>query len=304
MRTVTVLLSTYNGEKYLKEQIDSILGQKNVKVKLIIRDDGSNDNTKLVLDQYKNNNMIKIYFEENVGVGKSFWKLLSLAEKSEYYAFCDQDDVWQSNKLFVAIEKLKANENIPALYCSNTKLVDSNLNYIKTTNLDNGKIRAIGSVMIQNHAIGCTTVFNRLLLDNLLRLPCKELKNGIIHDSIAYKLCYAIGKVVFDKNSYILYRQHTDNAIGVPSNIIKKIFTRLKTMKKQFNFNIRSKTAMLIIKYYGDNIDKNKIEQISKVAYYNNSFMNKLKLLFDLKIRRDKIMDDFLYRIAILLGKV
>lgn len=92
---VIVLMSTYNGEKYLKEQIDSILNQVKVEVFLMIRDDGSSDNTIAILKEYERQNRnIKIIKGKNIGVGNSFMQLLYNSAEAEYYAFADQDDVW------------------------------------------------------------------------------------------------------------------------------------------------------------------------------------------------------------------
>lgn len=92
---ITVLMSTYNGEKYLKEQLDSILNQEQVDLKLLIRDDGSTDGTVNILKEYENSHTnIKWYSGLNLGCGKSFFQLVLDAPKSDYYAFVDQDDVW------------------------------------------------------------------------------------------------------------------------------------------------------------------------------------------------------------------
>ena len=125
MEKVCVLMSTYNGEKYLKEQLDSILNQNSIIVDILIRDDGSTDKTLNILDEYnKKYNNIRYYTGENLKSAKSFLDLLFTAGEYDYYSFSDQDDVWDRDKLLVAVSKLKEGYN---LYGCKKKIVNSNL---------------------------------------------------------------------------------------------------------------------------------------------------------------------------------
>ena len=101
--TVTVFMSTYNGEKYLEQQIESILHQEHVKVKLFIRDDGSKDNTIKILRKYSKLSNIHVIYGDNIGYAKSFLKIIENNEYTSYYSFSDQDDIWLPNKLHEAI---------------------------------------------------------------------------------------------------------------------------------------------------------------------------------------------------------
>ena len=108
---VSVLMSTYNGEKYLHEQINSILGQQGVEIHLLIRDDGSSDGTVEICKEYaKKYNQITFYQGENLGVGKSFLDLLKHAPDADYYSFADQDDVWLEDKIIRAVTMIKKAE--------------------------------------------------------------------------------------------------------------------------------------------------------------------------------------------------
>ncbi len=110
-----VLLSTYNGEKYLAKQLDSLLEQELSPDKIIIRDDGSNDGTLSIIKDYaEQNKIIEYYCGENKGPAGSFWDLICNCEKADYYALCDQDDYWFKDKLKVAVETIeKEDNNIP-----------------------------------------------------------------------------------------------------------------------------------------------------------------------------------------------
>ena len=133
---VMVLMSTYNGEKYLREQIDSILGQTGVSVKLLIRDDGSKDNTVEIVKQYcKENDDIKLVEGKNVGFAESFMELVyraNLYSDISYFAFSDQDDVWLNDKLISAIHMLEGihEKNAPNLYFSTARAVDKDLKFL------------------------------------------------------------------------------------------------------------------------------------------------------------------------------
>ena len=105
---IDILLSTYNGEKYLSEQLDSLFSQAYNDFRIIGRDDGSSDKTKDILLEYKNkfNNKLDVYFENNVGPKNSFLELIKKS-KNDYVMFCDQDDIWFDNKLEVMMDVIK-----------------------------------------------------------------------------------------------------------------------------------------------------------------------------------------------------
>ncbi|HOV15546.1 MAG TPA: glycosyltransferase, partial [Spirochaetota bacterium] len=123
---INILMSTYNGEKYLKEQLDSLLNQTYKNIKIYIRDDGSSDNTLNILKEYNKENKINLFVGENIGFVKSFFWLIKNSDNADYYSFSDQDDVWFPGKLEKAINLLnKYDSQIPTLYFSNFDYYDS-----------------------------------------------------------------------------------------------------------------------------------------------------------------------------------
>ena len=109
---LTVLMSTYNGEKYLRNQLDSILAQQlpeGMELKVVVRDDGSTDSTLAILEEYTKNNNDKVsyYIGENLKPARSFWHLVHNCEQSDYYSYSDQDDVWFPDKLSRAINAIE-----------------------------------------------------------------------------------------------------------------------------------------------------------------------------------------------------
>lgn len=282
MEQVTVLMSTYNGEKYLEEQINSILNQENVKVTLIIRDDGSSDNTLKILKRYKDEDKLIFYRGENLGPAKSFFNLLnSKYVKSDnsnmYYAFSDQDDVWKENKLYRAIKILNMQQykNIPSLYCADFQRIDENGNKLKnnfhfTTSTFNFSV-------VCSYCTGCTMVFNTQLYKKILnKIPSKM----VMHDDWIHKVCLAIGgRVYFDSNyRAVLYRQHYGNVVGSRrgiftkiNNLYQRLFISRDSMLKEYQ-EIR-------LMYYPDIPEKNKKVINEVIDYKSKSFISRIKFL-------------------------
>jgi glycosyltransferase involved in cell wall biosynthesis len=231
---VNILLATYQGEAYLKEQLDSLATQTYPYWRLYVSDDGSTDGTLNIVKEFSqaSNNIVTIFHGPCKGVTRNFLnlidKMVSVCDK-DLYAFCDQDDVWLPEKLNAAVEHyktqtLKAAQ--PYLYCSATKIVDANLNF-KALSQKRPKPPSFGNALVQNIASGNTMLFNGALL-NLIKLISAE--NVVIHDWLAYQLATGCdGVVYYDHNSHILYRQHNSNLIGSNSNLISR-FNRLRAL--------------------------------------------------------------------------
>ena len=299
MYKVQVLLSTYNGEKYIKEQIESILNQKEVEVSLLIRDDASSDKTIEIIGKLadKNNNII-YYKDENLGPARSFMDLLYKSGEYDYYAFADQDDIWRKQKLISAINMLKENENEPSLYMSALEVVDENLNLIETKKV-NGKLSFEGE-MIRNFATGCTMVLNKKLCDIIKQYNPSYL---IMHDSWITRVCYAVGgNVIIDDNSYIKYRQHTSNVLGYKDEGFQKI-------KRQFNIAFKNNISMRVniakeLKngYYKMLTNEAK-EVVDNLINYQEDKKAKKWLLHNKKFRTNNLKINTKMIIAILLNK-
>lgn len=310
MENIVVLMSTYNGEKYLKEQIESIINQS-IKVKLIIRDDGSKDGTQKILKEYENRDNIEWYKGENVGFVKSFLLLLRNAPMAQYYAFSDQDDYWEVNKLERAIFKIK-NENGPCLYCSNAILVDKNLKEIGKYNEDYSKVHKTLEDVIQGpFAAGCTMVFNKALADYINKYINVEYMDIAFHDRWVCFIAGAFGKIIYDNNAYIKYRQHEENVIGckkLKRNYcwIKKkikgtpIYLNSKLINVRWNFGIGY--CYQLLKGYNNDLNYNQKQLISDVIFFNKSYKSRLRLLKNRNIFK-KILKNRLYvKLMILLG--
>ena len=251
MKTVAVLMSTYNGEKYLREQIDSILNQSNVDVQLFVRDDGSSDNTKEILSEYAQKfDNIHLDFAENVGVGNSFMNLLySAPDTFDFYAFADQDDIWEDKKLFEATELLQTSGKL--LYASNQESVDKFGNSLGLRYDEDCKIHLTPvSILEKNMIAGCTMVVTNgfyTILTEESRRPTKELLHNRIHDVWLAMVASVYDGIIYDKRSFIKYRQHENNVVGAgKSSLKKRIKERTKKISNKELRNGRSKLAQEI----------------------------------------------------------
>lgn len=280
-------MSTYNGEKYLKEQIDSVLNQTGINVKLIVRDDGSKDKTKVILQSYASDNPnVTLLLEDNCGAEKSFNKLCIYAREhtnAEYYAFCDQDDVWDNDKVEVAVRKLcDFSNDSPNLYFSNLRMVDSNLNYIRDL-FKHGEVKAVKDMaLVQIFTYGCTCVFNRVALEKY----CTIEQNKTYHDNWVYVLCSYMGNVYYDPVPHISYRQHGANLSGAKETGLSLVFHRFRKVfsaKGKHDFEVMAKQLLHFDKYLsGDDL-----KMILRVANYRQRLSARLWLLFSPKYKAD-----------------
>lgn len=284
---VAVLLSTYNGEKYIREQIDSVLAQEDVDVRIIIRDDGSHDSTIDILNDYQSKfPNIKCLFEDNVGAETSFHRLCQYAKDNilaDYYAFCDQDDVWDNNKIEVAVRKLCDFPNdSPNLYFSNLRMVDSDLNYIRDL-FKHGEVKAVKDMaLVQIFTYGCTCVFNRVALE----MYCTIEQNKTYHDNWIYVLCSYMGNVYYDPVSHISYRQHGANLSGAKETglfLAVQRFMKVFSVKEDHIFEVMAKQLLHYDKY----LSKDDLKMISRVANYRQRLSARLWLLFSSKYKAD-----------------
>jgi rhamnosyltransferase len=225
MEKVTVLLSTYNGEKYLAQQLESLVAQQGVEVELLVRDDGSSDSTTAILDEWQGKGVLSWYATGNLGPGKSFMNLLQTAKDGSYYAFCDQDDVWLADKLRKTMDRMKevelANPGKPVIVHTDMYVVDENLDIVhdsfwRSSGLRPDILRTFPFLCICNSVNGCTIVMNdtarKLILEKYVE------HDVIIHDVIsALTVAYHGGIIDYVNAPTVLYRQHSSNVVGAIS---------------------------------------------------------------------------------------
>lgn len=298
---VCILLSTYNGELYLEEQLESLIRQEGVEIRILVRDDRSKDSTCEILNKWQDKGLLTWYTGVNKGPAQSFMDLLYHAPEADYYAFCDQDDVWLPDKLKVAVSKLEMLPDIttvPAMYFSTQMLVDANLNELGINQIN--YIFSFGESLLRNPAGGCTIVFNKALQRELIAYHPAFVS---MHDSWTYRVCLAIGgHIVYDPVPHILYRQHGHNVVGG-----KKSFGR--TVKRRFKSLIngvkgeRLRTVKNLLDGYGDKLSPHYIYMLTNLLNYRNSFKAKLRLLFTTDFKTASLDGRIAFWIAILSNR-
>lgn len=211
MTRVLVLMSTWNGARYIDAQLASILAQAfDGRIDILIRDDGSTDGTLDIIGRH-DASRIRVVRGTNLGAKASFVELLELARtsKADYYALADQDDVWLPGKVARAVERLSGDR--PALYCTSLHLVDGDLRSL--ARYRHPGARTFASSLLANFVTGCTCVMNRAMLDRVR--PPLDRGQIIMHDWWLASAAAACGSVVYDEQSFTEYRQHGSNQVGI-----------------------------------------------------------------------------------------
>lgn len=223
---IAVLLATYNGEKYLAEQIQSILKQSYSEFQLVIRDDGSSDKTLKVIDSFckKDKRVICLNSQEdyvnpgNVGVVESFKQLL-LHTNADYYLFCDQDDYWLPRKIQICLDNFPEIQG-PVLVHTDLMESDSKLQITKSR-LWGSVSDKFEKIMFTNSVQGCTIFMN----ESLKNLALKHWQSDKIymHDFWIALVAANFGKIVYVPKATMLYRQHNNNVVGSGNGRLKKL---------------------------------------------------------------------------------
>ncbi len=290
-----VLLSTYNGEKYLEEQLDSLKSQTLKDVSVLVRDDGSSDSTREILLRNESIN-IRWYSGENVGAARSFMTLVNDAPEADYYAFCDQDDYWLPEKLETAENILERSDNKLKLYYSNVTVTDKSLRVIKKSTYDPNS-GSLKKMLLRNYVTGCTAVFSKDLLEALKSYSPDFI---FMHDWWSNLVCLSLGgEVFFDENSYILYRQHNDNALGYKMDKKRNDFEKIINKPDRF---VR-KNANELIKGYGSIMPEENRKSVWDIANYYKNIPSKMRILLDPEYYPDDSEARRNDRIAFLLNR-
>ena len=281
---VDILMATYNGEKYIKEQIESILNQTHTNFNLHISDDLSTDNTRDILTEYANKDKrIKLHFQKNnIGYIKNFEYLISIS-KAKYKMLTDQDDVWLEDKVEITLNKMLTDKL--NLVITDLIVVDKELNMIKPSYFDfidvkpNNNIN-IGSYLLRNPATGCTMMFDNYLAQKMLPFPAL-VHPYYVHDWYIIMIGQAYGKVGYINKPLSKYRQHGNNSIGM-HRTKKRSFDFIRTaryinIKYRIDFcnqllkKINNKSKKEIIEF------RNYLKGLEKTKFINFDFKTYIK---------------------------
>ena len=282
---VAILMATYNGERYISEQLDSLLSQTYTNWELFVHDDGSNDKTLDIISDYaeKYSEKVTIITGPTTGCAKNNFFLLMRNVSAPYIMCCDQDDVWCNDKIEKTMKCMKHTEqtvgkNKPILIFSDLTVVDQDLrvkarSMNKIQKLNPQKIK-FKDVLIQNNVTGCTIMINRSCAQKALEV--KDQNSVIMHDWWCALVAAKFGTITYIDESLILYRQHGDNSVGAKnvgkiSYIVERL-NRNNEIKKSLDDT--RKQAMV----FSDTYSIGKDEVSSQYAVLSEK--NKLKRLF------------------------
>lgn len=300
---IDILMATYNGEKYIEEQIQSILNQTYTDFKLIIHDDGSNDSTVHIIRKYAEQFPDKIQFIDDGiktgGAKNNFFHLLKFS-KAEYIMFADQDDIWKANKVKNAVrcimEEASQSDDIPLMGYSDLIVVDERLAVINDSffNMQNLAYdrNSFNNLLVQNIVTGCTTIFNRKLAQMCTEMPTES----IMHDWWLALITSAFGRMFYMEDKDILYRQHGNNTEGAkncksPKYILKKMFNprairaainatycQAEAFKKIYQGQLPKQKEYILDKYISIKYDTKikKLKTIKENDFQKNGFIKKM----------------------------
>lgn len=276
---VCIILSTYNGKKYVCQQLDSIFqSAEDMDIFLYVRDDGSKDDTIQILEEYgkKNNVEIKIDAGENAGSARSFLLAIRNCPKADYYAFCDQDDVWLPKKIATAVKQIGDTEK-PILWCSDYQVTDANLNVILPSALKQPIQDDVRS-MFYNNVPGCTMVFNWALMQKMRMIEISEIR---MHDIMAMNVALITGEIYFEKKPFVLYRQHGDNVLGYSHKKIKVrkwIKDKMHLLRCKENYST-AEYARAVLKALGNEMSADQKKEYQLISEMDKSFIKRLRVL-------------------------
>ncbi|MWJ27637.1 glycosyltransferase [Halomonas sp. ZH2S] len=273
-----VLLAAYNGQKYIREQLLSIFESEGcLSVSVLIGLDPSSDSTELVVEEFEGESCLVIKNKEPSGGAKNNFSLLvehALDSDNKYFAFSDQDDVWDADKLSLNLDNMREMEllygaNAPVLVFSDSRVVSESMEMIETSFMKAESLNPdfcddFKRLVIHNVGQGCTFLFNRALLELAAPVP----DGARMHDHWFMLVACALGKISYIPKPLLSYRQHSTNVVGahghgVLSSIEKFLFKKQSIVDSIIK---NQKQAEVFLNRYGDLLDKNQATFLRKYS--------------------------------------
>ena len=280
-----------------------MLSQKYKNIDIIVRDDGSKDGTIEILKKYKNK--IKLIIGENIGVISSFNELIMYAADYDFYAFCDQDDIWYDDKIQRAINYINCNaskseiKNTPILYASNYDYYDKDMHFVANTTFNKNNLSFENS-LFENIAPGMTMVFNESMKKELLKIL--EFKCGL-HDIWPYRIATAKGKVLYDNSITVRYRRHEATVTITNTKFIEKIIWQFKTFLLS-DFWKNNKEELVLFKKVFENELEFEQKKILDLFTSKKTILLQIKKMFLRKPYKSCFFDEIKIRGMIFLWKI
>ena len=293
-----VIMPTFNGERYLEKQIDSILTQKDVDVRLVIRDDVSADQTVNILKNADSSIEI-IYGQVNLGTTKSLKLLIQSRQPNEYLAFADQDDVWEPFHLSRALAEMQNYDNdLALLYFPIYRYIDESDQEIKVR--ERRKQVGLRNALVENPAIGCGIVLNPVAARIITEIP---FSNRLNFDQQLYFVTAIKGQVIQGSTIGVNYRLHADNQIGIRKSstaILRN--SNLQSMISHFMDS--QKELHSLFKALNLSKESEIFELLNRhFQSIQGTLLERCKNIYKPSFRREKMFDQLLIQLVFTLGK-
>ena len=300
---VQILLSTYNGARYLKALMQSLLTQNYPHVKILIRDDGSSDGTVNLLREFATTFAnVEVVFGKNLGFVRSFFKLFELSSPTaDYFALCDQDDVWQKDKVSRAVGILsRCARETAGLYCSRIAIVDENLKLLGYSALPT-KGLSFRNALVECQTPGCTTLVNQAARQLLLREFPQQVCS---HDWWIYLVISAFGTAVYDEEPRIFYRKHFANVFGISLGMINTWRVKIRQFLKTGKFQLVVKQAEEFRRIYGSSLSDENRRVLDRFLDGRNRLWNRLGHAMSCEVYRQSKRDHLILKARIVLNRL
>jgi glycosyltransferase involved in cell wall biosynthesis len=295
-------MSTYNGERFVVEQLQSILMQLPAKGRVLVRDDGSRDNTVAVITSL-DDARISLTCGVNLGFGRSFLTLLAAAPpEADMVMFADQDDVWLPSKIKRAWQWLQAQGQQPALYASTQMLTDVKLRPLHVTR-SWAQAPSFAGALAENMVTGCTAAMNAPARHLLLRAGVPE---GVhFHDWWLYLVVSAFGQVHFDKQPTLLYRQHGANQIGHGAGWLGRNWQMMRFLARNDWVGILLGQAHALWRHYGRELGVSERRLLlGHIHFSPDAATPRWRMVFGLRRWRDGLGAECAFRLLLLFYKL
>lgn len=300
-KKVVILMSTYNGEKYIEEQLESLLNQTYSDIKIFIRDDGSKDRTKEIIKQFQQKSKNIFLVEgENIGFINSFFELLNISDTADYYAYCDQDDVWMEDKIERAVKFLeKSDSNKPVLYFSNSDYYDGEMNFLATA--EKNKIYNFRNSLVECVTQGMTMVINNKTRETIVN---NRPQTCLYHDWWTYMICSGFGEIIYDDKSLVKYRRHNKSVTVEGKSKLQLFIWRVKEFLINDSLKQIKKQLQEYEKLYSNNLTEKNKKLLKLFTNEKYNFLIALKKTFYPKRFRRKFIDEISVRILFIFGNL
>jgi glycosyltransferase involved in cell wall biosynthesis len=292
-------LATFNGQLYLPELLQSLASQTCRPSKVVLRDDGSSDDSVEIVKRWATaeNIPLQTLLGERLGPAQSFLRALEAAEATDIYLFADQDDVWLPMKIERALGHIHYGTSAPpTLYASRLAVVDEQLHFIKFTQHPNEL--SFNSATCENVLTGCTMAFNSAFRSIILQKLPKQIA---MHDWWLYLLATATATLLFDDTPTILYRQHSQNIVGIESTGLFNFQERINRFRK--NKSIRSNHLRELLSTHENMLNPRALELTNNLLNAQTKMSARFFTALTARIKRQTILSQVFTRFAILINR-